>query len=172
MVRLSAAAFLSFLVPPPVVSPSPTSDVPCTAGPDGEGDCRAAYFERGDVHDDDIPPVVDEYADIIDIDDYFLNAWECVDTSDPEIDCPSLAISGECENNPGFAKYRCALSCGTCIDFDAAYNAWRDGETNIGPCTDEYVECKNWAAMGECGYNPPFMLVECKRSWMVCFEDT
>lgn len=41
-----------------------------------------------------------------------------------------------------------------------------------GPCTDEYVECKNWAAMGECGYNPPFMLIQCQRSCLVCFEDT
>ena len=40
------------------------------------------------------------------------------------------------------------------------------------PCTDLYRECKQWAGQGECAYNPDFMLMQCQRSCMVCFEDT
>ena len=146
---------------------SPTVDVLCTAaGPDGEEDCQAVYFEP-DILDASYSSPPDDGGE----GDYFLDAGRCVDSDDPDHDCRALAESGECESNPGFTRYRCAASCGTCPDFDDAYGRWRDG-TGAEPCTDEYSECKNWAAMGECGYNPPFMLVECQRSCMICFEDT
>jgi len=105
---------------------------------------------------------------------------ECSDLADPDTDdCKSLAESGECNTNPGFMKYRCASSCGTCRDFNAAYGIIHDGKydtTGTGgsgqPCTDLYRECKQWAGQGECAYNPDFMLVQCERSCMICFEDT
>ena len=152
------------------IAASPTVDVLCTAGPDGEEDCQAVYFEP-DVRDEFPRDDTDDDPDVVYGDDYFLSAGGCVDTNNPDFDCPAMAESGECETNPGFTKYRCALSCGTCDDFDVAYGKLRDG-TGGRPCTDEYKECKGWAAMGECAYNPDFMLVECQRSCVVCFEDT
>ena len=172
---LSSSSFLVRL--PPLLGvvvaagASPTVDVLCTAGPDGEEDCQAVYFEPDILDYASSSSAVDRDDDDGGGGDYFLNAGGCVDSDDPDHDCRALAESGECESNPGFAKYRCAVSCGTCRDFDDAYGRWRDG-SGVEPCTDEYSECKNWAAMGECGYNPPFMLVECQRSCMICFEDT
>lgn len=132
----------------------------CTVGENGEKVCETVFFEP-DIYDN--PPNDNDEEE----EDWFA-IGECID-NDP--DCPQLAEGGECDNNPGYTKYQCAVSCGNCAEFDAAYVALRDGTGN-GPCTDEYIECKNWAAMGECGFNPGFMLVECERSCLVCFEDT
>ena len=137
----------------------------CTEGPDGEQDCEAVYFDS-DIYQDS----GDESGEKVDD-----GAWrsqlaveECTDHGD---ECTSLAENDECNTNPGYMKYQCAKSCNTCDEFDAAYEALRDG-TGDGPCTDRYRECKNWAHMGECSFNPNFMLVECERSCMICFEDT
>ena len=35
-------------------------------------------------------------------------------------------------------------------------------------CIDENVNCKQWAAMGECDANPGYMQVSCRRSCKVC----
>lgn len=130
----------------------------CSEGPDGEQICETVY-SKSDIYDN-TPDSGDEDDD---------DEWpECMDMDE---ECDALADKGECENNPGFMKYECAESCGTCDDFDAAYEALNDGSGD-GPCTDKYVECKNWAAMGECSFNPGFMEVECERSCMGCFEDT
>ena len=103
---------------------------------------------------------------------------DCVDLHD---DCASLAAqAGSVEawcatKNPGFATHRCASTCGTCADpaVAAALAAWRrDGADDAPPCTDDDPECAEWAAMGECGFNPGFMTEECRRSCLVCFEDT
>ena len=70
--------------------------------------------------------------------------------------------------------YECAVSCLTCDEFEEAYEELRSGGEGDGdgPCTDKYAECKNWAQQGECGFNPDFMIAECERSCMICFEDT
>ena len=133
-----------------------------------------------DEEDDDDDDDDDDY-DAID-EDY---PSECSDLADPAInDCKALAEGGECNTNPGFMKYQCALSCGTCHEFNAAYAIYNDtherkkgGEEEssiggVGPCTDLYRECKQWAGQGECAFNPDFMLVQCERSCMICFEDT
>ena len=141
----------------------------CSIGPDGEEDCEAVYFEPDidDViindhhHDDDFEEEEERWR-------MGLAVEECADR---HAECPTYAEDGECESNPGFAKYQCAVSCGTCGDFDAAYEGMREGGGD-GPCTDKHRECRDWAHMGECGFNPGFMLGECKRSCMVCYEDT
>jgi hypothetical protein len=144
-------------------------DVLCTGGLNGQEECQAVYFEPEGIIDDH--PNDDDDDDNQDVDEYFMNSNKCVNTNDDEVDCPTLASTGECEKNPAFMKYRCALSCNTCDDFTSAYTTMRESG-GMGPCTDNEFECKNWAAMGECGYNPPYMLVHCQRSCVVCFEDT
>lgn len=146
-------------------------DVLCTEGSNGQEECQAVYFEPEGIIIIDDHQNDDDDDDNHDLDDYFMNAEKCVNTNDDEVDCPTLNSSGECDKNPAFMKYRCALSCNTCDDFTAAYTALRESG-GMGPCTDNEIECKNWAAMGECGYNSPYMLVHCQRSCMVCFEDT
>ncbi|KAL7538279.1 hypothetical protein ACHAXR_008444 [Thalassiosira sp. AJA248-18] len=146
------ALLLLLLILDDVGAVDPVEDYLCSVGPDGEQVCETVYFEP-DIYDN--PPDDGDEEDL-------LAVIECTDL-DPE--CETLAESGACDDNPGFMKYECAVSCNTCSEFDAAY-------AGSGPCTDKYVECKNWAAMGECGFNPNFMLVECERSCVMCFEDT
>ena len=111
--------------------------------------------------------IADENNNYMD-DGAHLAVEECTDRGD---ECDALAAKNECTNNPGYMKYQCAKTCGTCDEYTAAYASSREGKGN-GPCTDKYKECKNWANMGECGYNPNFMLFQCERSCMRCFEDT
>ena len=135
----------------------------CTEGPNGEQECQAVTFDT-DIYDEVIQ---EEIADD--------GAWRAIlaveQCTDRNPDCKSLAESDQCNTNPGYMKYNCPISCNTCDEFDIAYQELRDGNGN-GPCTDKYLECKNWANMGECHFNPNFMLLECERSCMVCFEDT
>jgi len=139
----------------------------CHVGLDGQEECEAVYNEH-DTYEYDDPPLDDDDDDDDD-DDVKGEQFECTDLHDT---CETLADDGECDTNPGFMKYECAVSCGTCSEFDAAYEALWDDGTGDGPCTDRNEECMGWAAMGECGFNPGFMLVECERSCLICFEDT
>jgi len=36
------------------------------------------------------------------------------------------------------------------------------------PCFDNNADCEYWASIGECGINPAYMLVNCKKSCSVC----
>ena len=144
------------------VEESAVEDYLCSIGPDGEEECETVYF-KPDVYD--APP--NDEDDV----EHWRSGLAVDGCTDRDPNCKTLSASGECDKNPGFMKYECAVSCGTCAEFDAAYEALREG-TGDGPCTDKYVECMGWAAMGECGFNPNFMLVECERSCMGCFEDT
>mmetsp|Transcript_15187 Transcript_15187/g.32955 ORF Transcript_15187/g.32955 Transcript_15187/m.32955 type:complete len:526 (-) Transcript_15187:286-1863(-) len=154
------AALLSLLT---VVHVTANEEYLCSVGPDGQEDCQAVYFEP---ELDDASPDDEEEAEA-----NWRSGLAVEECTDHDAECNTLAESGECENNPGYMKYECAVSCGACEEFDAAYEALRDG-TGDGPCTDKYRECKNWGAMGECGFNPKFMLVQCERSCMICYEDT
>jgi len=136
----------------------------CTEGPNGEQECQAVTFDTDIIYDE----VVNEQE----IDDGAWRASLAVEQcTDRNPDCKSLAESDQCKTNPGYMKYNCPVSCDTCDEFDQKYEELRNGKGN-GPCTDKYLECKNWANMGECHFNPNFMLLECERSCMVCFEDT
>ncbi|KAL7548827.1 hypothetical protein ACHAWF_012087 [Thalassiosira exigua] len=145
----------------------------CSVDPDGRQVCEAVYVDSDDY---DVrtppPPSSDDYDEEEDSDDdgYDYAERGCADRHPA---CPDLAARGECAYNPGFAKYRCALSCGTCPEYAAAHEALQgDGRRGDGPCTDLHPKCKMWATGGECGFNPTFMLEECERSCVVCFEDT
>ena len=39
-------------------------------------------------------------------------------------------------------------------------------------CTGVYAEYTGWAALGECGYTPNFMVAECKRRCVLCLKST
>jgi hypothetical protein len=191
----STLLVVAYLLPIQTLFVNANDEQLCTAESDGDtannNNCEAVYSEpdtnipsennaneflSDDEEDDD-----DEDAEEDDDEDDDEHPSECSNLADPDTnDCKSLAETGECTTNPGFMKYQCASSCGTCRDFNAAYGIIHDGNNNDNirtrgsgqPCTDLYRECKQWAGQGECAYNPDFMLVQCERSCMICFEDT
>ena len=119
---------------------------------------------------------------------------EVAATSDPSCEdtnasCESWASSGECEANPAYMVTNCAKSCGEC---EAAAPAPASGTTTTAPtsaptsaptlaptlaptsaptgpagaeaCEDMNASCEAWAARGECGTNPSYMISNCFKS--------
>ncbi|KAL9178578.1 hypothetical protein ACHAXT_001916 [Thalassiosira profunda] len=160
--RCTVVAALLLLAAQSISAADQVADHLCEVGPDGETTCETVYFEP-DIYD----PSLDEEDDQRWRDG--LAITECIDFDEDQ--CKEFAAKGQCDENPGFMEYECSVSCGTCEKFDAAYEALREGSGD-GPCTDKYPECKGWAGMGECSFNPGFMQVECERSCMLCYEDT
>jgi prolyl 4-hydroxylase len=178
LIRVVFVALVVFIHASSCLSAAPVdSSVPggiqCTIGADGEKVC-AYNDEEDEVSSDDTSSSDDheEYDDAADNDEE--DEWEaeltdeCKDHLLPER-CSALIRKGRCENNPGFMKYACPLACDMCDEFKSSMKKKKMG---IDPCMDQHQSCKNWAAMGECGNNPNYMLRECARSCLKCYEDT
>ena len=157
---------------PPVDSSVP-SGIQCETGSDGEQVCKSLHTEEEEEsssEDDDWSSGDDDHDDD--------GAWwelieigECQDLLLPK-NCDSLTNKGECEKNPGFMKFACAESCDLCGEYDYSLSKITKEEEVADLCFDYHSKCKEWSSMGECEYNPNFMLKECRRSCFQCYEDS
>ena len=76
-------------------------------------------------------------------------------------ECQSWVDDGECENNPALMRRKCP---GKCKAKPKATKAKaKKPAADEGP-PDNSPHCSTWAASGECGNNPDFMLKECAAS--------
>ena len=77
------------------------------------------------------------------------------------------------DRQSGFMTYHCPKSCNTCSAVKRAQEAAEFVEDGDGkPCMDDHYQCSEWAGMGECDANPGYMLTNCKRACVVCYEGT
>lgn len=92
---------------------------------------------------------------------------KCEDT---HVDCAKWALAGECERNPAFMHGTCPSSCKLC---DARAETKPAGTVGLvgGKCADLNARCPDWAKVGECEKNPPFMHNSCRRSCNLCSAD-
>jgi len=104
---------------------------------------------------------INQTSHLLTRDDALKNA-PCVDSN---VQCPTWAKIGECQNNPAYMLKSCRKSCGTCgvsVTMPAVTPA-------SGVCEDLSKQyCPIWAKSGECKSNPNYMLSKCKKSCGKC----
>jgi len=91
----------------------------------------------------------------------------CVDDN---INCPSLAASGECQNNPNYMLYYCKISCNTCQSCDIDCDGYWSECTSECETAEERVWTETSAQFGEGSACP--LASDCQPGEGQCADST
>ena len=87
-------------------------------------------------------------------------------------ECQNKILLGECISNQEFMFQYCPQECLEYKDFGVyGYLLPKSEDQNNKPCQDDDEYCKEDAKANECLLNPDWMLKECPKSCLVCFEE-